>query len=148
VIALCRRFTSLDPADRRLLLEAASWMALVWTGLRLLRFPTLRHILDDYASGAATDAGPHPNAMSRIPWAIAAAANRFPWATCLVQALAADVLLRRAGLTCELRIGVRVSSNRSQPLEAHAWIECDGAVAIGAIEDLSDFKVLAPARSS
>jgi hypothetical protein len=32
------------------------------------------------------------------------------------------------------------------PLEGHAWVECDGAVAVGGIQDLSDFKVLTPLR--
>jgi hypothetical protein len=34
------------------------------------------------------------------------------------------------------------------PIEAHAWLDCDGAVAIGVIDGLSDFKVLTAPRSS
>ena len=76
-----------------------------------------------------------------------AVAARFPSATCLVQALAADAILRRRGLACELRIGVRARDDSTVPIEAHAWVECDGAVAIGAIENLSAFKVLTSQRS-
>jgi Transglutaminase-like superfamily len=147
-MALWHRFASLDPADRRLLLAAASWMALVSAGLHLLRFAAVRQILDRCASGGATDAGSHAQTIRRVRWAIGAVARRVPRATCLVQALAAGVLLRRAGVACELRIGVRVSARQSRLFEAHAWIESNGAVAIGAIEDLPDFQVLTPAGSS
>jgi hypothetical protein len=148
VIALYHRFTSLDRSDRRLVLEAASLMALVWTGLRLLRLSTLRRILDHYVGSpiARNIAQPHP-AIGPVRWAITAVAARFPSATCLVQALVADAILRRRGLTCELRIGVRVRGNTAVPFEAHAWVECDGAVAIGAIENLSDYEVLTALRS-
>ena len=148
MIALFRRFTSLDRSDRRLVLEAASLMALVWAGLRVLRFPTLRRILDRYALSPATrNCGQRQtSATSPVGWAITAVAARFPSATCLVQALAADAILRRRGFTSELRIGIRVRSNRHVPLEAHAWVECGGAVVTGAIDDLADFKVLTTLR--
>jgi hypothetical protein len=145
VIALYRRFTSLDRLDRRLVLEAASLMALVWIGLRFLRFPTLRGILDRYAgSPTAGNAGPpHASAIGKVRWAITGVAARFRGAaTCLVQALAAHAILRRQGLASELYIGVRARRNSAIPFEAHAWVECGGGVAIGGIEGLPDFKVL------
>jgi len=150
VIALYRRFTSLDRSDRRLLLETASLMALAWTGLRLLRFPTLRRILDQYVGSPTTgNAGqPHPSAIGPVRGVVTAVADRFPSATCPVQALVADAILRRRGLASELHIGVRVRGNSAVPIEAHVWVECDGAVvAIVAIENPSDFKVLTALRS-
>jgi hypothetical protein len=149
VIALYRRFTSLDRSHRPLVLEAASLMVLVWTGLHLLRFPVLRRILDHYAGLSTTpNAGqPHSSVSGEVRWAITRVAARFPSSpTCLVQALAADAMLRRRGLTSELRIGVRVRAGRDRPFEAHAWVECGGAVAIGAIENLSDFKALTASK--
>ena len=130
------------------MLEAASLMALVWTGLRLLRFPTLRRLLHRYARSSATgNAGqPHSSATYPVQWAITTVAARLPWATCLVQALAADAILRRRGLTSELRIGVRVRGNSDAPFKAHAWVECGGTVVTGAIEELADFKVLTTLR--
>jgi hypothetical protein len=141
---LYRRFTSLDRSDRRLVLQAATLMALVWTGLRLLRFAALRRILDRYAVSPATGLGRQrdPMAIDRVRWAITAVAGRFPSGTCLAQALAGEVMLRRRGLECELRIGVRASSGSAMPIEAHAWVLCQGAVAIGALDDLSTFQPL------
>jgi hypothetical protein len=144
VIALYRRFTSLDRPDRRLVLEAASLMAFVSTGLRLLSFSALRRILDHHVGSPTIGKTGQldASAVGRVRWAITAVAARFPSATCLVQALAADAILRRKGLACELRIGVRVRGDSVVPVEAHAWVECDGAVVIGAIENLSEFQVL------
>jgi Transglutaminase-like superfamily len=145
VIAVYRSFTALDRADRRLVLEAAVLIAIAWTGLRLLKFATLRRTLDRFA-GSPASAGSgrsHAALIDRVGWAITAIARRCPAATCLVQALAADTILRCRGVACELRIGVRAGDNCARPIEAHAWVDCGGAVAVGAIDDLTDFKVLA-----
>jgi hypothetical protein len=121
-------------------------MALVWTGLRVLRFPALRRLLDRYASTRTRVRAGEPSltTIGNVRWAITAVAARFPSATCLVQALAADAILRRRGLAPELHIGVRAQAHTAIPIEAHAWVECDGSVAIGSIGDLSDFTVLRP----
>jgi hypothetical protein len=146
VIAAYRSFTALDRADRRLVLEAAVLMALAWTGLRLLRFATLCRTLGRFAGSPASAKSRQTDAalLGRVGWAITATAARLPAATCLVQALAAVTILRRRGVACELRIGVRAGDNGAGPVEAHAWVvDCGGAVAVGAVDDLTDFKVLA-----
>jgi hypothetical protein len=56
-------------------------------------------------------------------------------------------MLRRRGLGCELRIGVRAARGGSVPIESHAWVECNGVVAIGAIDNLSSFQLLTAPRS-
>jgi hypothetical protein len=149
VIALCHRFASLDRLDRQLVLEVVALMPLVWAGLHLFRFPTLRCALETYVrSRTVAHTGSEAEAMDRVRWAITVVAARFPRATCLVQALTADTILRRMGLECALRIGVRASGTGTVPIEAHAWVDCNGRVAIGAIEELSDFRVLAAPRSA
>ena len=50
---------------------------------------------------------------------------------CLVQAVAAEVMLNQAGHPRELRIGV---ANGADELIAHAWVESEGRVVIGEIE--------------
>jgi hypothetical protein len=44
-------------------------------------------------------------------------------ANCLEQSLVIWWILRRQGLGCELRIGVRKQGSH---FEAHAWVECQG----------------------
>ena len=90
----------------------------------------------------------HPSAIGSVRRAITAVAARFPSATCLVQALAADAMLRRRRLASELRLGVRLRDHGDSadvpdvPIEAHAWVECDGGVVIGAVAHQSEFTVL------
>jgi hypothetical protein len=144
MITLGRKFFALDRSNRRLVLEAASLMAFVWVGLRLIRFLALRRILDRYVSApTASHATLAPSAaIDAVRWAIGAVAARVPAATCLVQALAGDAMLRRRHLAPEVCLGVRVRRNGAAPIEGHAWVECDGAVAVGCIDNLSDFEVL------
>ena len=51
---------------------------------------------------------------------------------CLVQAVAAEAMLIRAGHPCELRIGA--AKNGPNELIAHAWLESEGRVLIGDFE--------------
>jgi hypothetical protein len=123
-------------------------MALVWTGLRIVRFATLQRVLDCYIKYATSR--PTGNALTAsittVRWAIGAVSARAPSASCLVQALAADAMLRRRHLPSEIRIGVRPRRGHGARFEGHAWVECGGAVTVGALDDLSDFETLAPAR--
>jgi hypothetical protein len=58
-------------------------------------------------------------------------------AKCLARALTTQVLMYRYNYLGELRIGVSKSTTGS--LEAHAWIEYQGQVIIGYLEDLPRF---------
>ena len=53
-------------------------------------------------------------------------------ATCLVKAQAGSAMLNRFGYAAEIKIGVLKQSSN---LEAHAWVECDGLVVMGATEN-------------
>jgi hypothetical protein len=143
MIQLSRRFASLDPADRRTALEAAVLIAMASIGLRFTRLLTLRAAVDRLVKWTATRADtPDHAAIESVRRAVARVARRVPVATCLVQALAVDVMLRRRHLPSELRFGVRRLASSASPIEAHAWVDCGGAT-IGVTEDQADFKVLA-----
>jgi len=163
-----RRLRALDAADRRLLAETALLMVRVRAALWIRPFAALRESLD--RSRGSRRASFHD--PDRVAWAVAAIARRLPGMTCLVQSLAAHVLLRRRGFRPELHIGVRVarpdvgagganavpdSGSRSVrrgvrgrggavPLDAHAWVECDGRVVTGEVDDLAEYGRLQPVR--
>ena len=102
---------------------------------RILRVVTRRH-----ARPRGTQAPP-----DRIAWAVMAASRYIPLTmTCLPQALAAQVLFARNGHTAQLRIGVARSV--SGAFEAHAWLEADGRILVGALEDVSRFVPLLPVQ--
>ncbi len=121
------KFVSLSLAERRLLAEAALWVAFVRLGLWLMPFQNLRRLLARLAqpSDLAHSLKLPP---ARITWAVQAASRFVPQATCLTQALAAQVLLRRHGYPADLRIGVSLEKSK---LQAHAWLESQGKVVMG-----------------
>ena len=117
-------------------------MFLGWVGLRLFRFQTLRRVLDRaVALTSLEQPAAEADVVPAVRRAVIAVAARCPAATCLVQALAADVMLRRRRLSCVMRFGVRLTGTTGEPLEGHAWVECGGAT-IDAIDGRSAFRVL------
>lgn len=68
--------------------------------------------------------------VDRVAFAIPRVAARVPWrADCLVQALAARRWLLRKGIATKLHVGAR--ENRSEPFEAHAWLEHEDKIVTG-----------------
>jgi Transglutaminase-like superfamily len=141
-MALWRRLRALSAADRHLLAEAGWLLVLTRIGLWILPYQRLRRALDRKKPSIAA---PPREAAERVAWAVTAVARRLPAMTCLVQSLAAHSLLRRRGCPAQLRIGVHTrAGSATRPLEAHAWVECDGRVVVGTVQNLSDYAVLAP----
>lgn len=121
-----------------LLTEAAVALVLVRAGLWLLPFRRVRGLPARLAAPWQHPGDPRHDAQ--VAWAVTAAARCVPAATCLTQALAAQVLLGRRGCAGELRIGVARDSRGR--LEAHAWIERCERVVIGALPDIERFTPL------
>lgn len=146
--SFCTAFRTFTRSQQRLLLEAAVLTAVVSAGLRVVDLAAVRRVLDRYAAMRRLTDTPldHTSTIDAVRWAVTAVARRFPPATCLVQALAADVMLRRRGASTELRIGVRRPRGPGAVFESHAWVTCNEAVAIGAVDDLPDFTVLLQLR--
>ncbi len=135
-----RRFARLRSEDRRLLLEALAIVTTMRVALWVLPFGRLRAAIRRVPPHPRSSTHP-PRGADRIAWSVASAALFVPKASCLTQALAAEMLLRRAGLPADLRIGV--ATDAAGALEAHAWIESEGRVLIGDL-DLDRFTPLAP----
>jgi hypothetical protein len=142
-----RKFWMLAPGRRWLVCESATLIIFVSVAVRILPFLRLRSLLHRAAALTAV-ARPDvaPDHIRAIGWAVGAAAARIRGATCLVQALAADAMLRRRAVRSELRLGVLRSGAAS--VEGHAWVECDGGIIIGAVDRQSDYRTLEPVRSS
>ncbi len=136
-----RRFLALPGPERRLLVTAALLLSIVRLGLCALSFQTVRHLLGLLAR-LPRRVNTRPLPPERVAWAMAVAARHTPgtW-TCLVQALALQLLLRRHGHTAELRLGVaRLASGE---FAAHAWVECAGQIVAGDAER-AEFTALPP----
>jgi hypothetical protein len=78
--------------------------------------------------------------LDRVVWAVKVA-SPFLRAVCLPQALATQVLLARSGFSSELRIGF--TRAKGGQMSAHAWLECQGRVAIGGTGNMAGY-ILVP----
>ena len=130
------KLVRLSPADRRLLIRAAWLLGMVRLGLWLLPFARLRRLLAK--ARRATCSVP----MDKVTWAVSVMGRYIPVATCLAQALATQALLVRCGHPASLRIGVARSKGRQ--LQAHAWVESEGRIVLGDLEDLAHYTPLPP----
>jgi hypothetical protein len=128
-----RKFVRLPASERRLLVKAALLLVAIRLGLGLLPFQTLRHLLAQVAEAPTGFRGTNRSSTEGIARAVEVAGRHLPGAgTCLTQALAAEVLLRRQGYPSLLHIGVlRGEEGR---LEAHAWLKSGDKVVIGGAE--------------
>jgi hypothetical protein len=140
-----RRFASLRADDRRRFLVALPVVATVRAALWILPFGKLRPAIARLVGRPSGVPARSPTEADRIAWSVGSAARFVPKATCLTQALAGEVLLRRAGYPADVRIGVAKDS--SGRLEAHAWVESGGRVMIGD-HDLHRFTTLDPPDDS
>ena len=122
------RFVGFPQECRRLLIRAFFLVLVIRLLLWVLPFTSLQKVLKSFhprASPPASDDIP----PARIAWAVTVASRYVLRATCLVRALATQVLLGRAGRSSVLHIGV-MKGDRA-PIEAHAWVEAEGRIIIG-----------------
>src|SRR5581483_7734503 len=107
------RFGRLSRSKKRLAAEALIWLALArvvvwtipfgWTAAALGLSP----FAPDEARRAGPDAASAEGPSEDVGWAVRSVAARTPWpSSCLVQSLAAHIMLRRRGLPSDVYLGV------------------------------------------
>ena len=134
-----RRFVSLTSRERQLFLHALVLLSVIRLGLWRLSFHDLRRRLARLQLNSRQSAS--PVAIETIVWAVEAASRLQPGGVkCLARALATQHLLALNGYVAHLRIGV--AKEASGKLEAHAWVEYQGKVIVGGLQDLSTFTPL------
>ena len=129
------RFLRLSAPDRRLIVRAAGWLLLVRLALWTRPFARVQQLVTVAASEPSRAPAVAPG---RLAWAVEAAALGVPKASCLTQALAAQIMLERSGARPDLKIGVATDR---ESIEAHAWLELDGRPLVGA-QDLERYAQL------
>lgn len=101
-------------------------LARVRLGLSFSSLPAVRkRLLPAVAPEAAIDVG----AARQVARDVTRAAWLVPFASCLTQAVAGQVLLARRGIPADIQLGVR--RGRRQTLKAHAWLLCDSKIVLG-----------------
>jgi hypothetical protein len=135
---ILRRFARIGGRRRALLLEAVFWLALARAAVLTVRFSRIARRLGAFtppAEGLARGAPPDPPSAQRalageIGWAVTRAARHVPFkAVCLPQAMAAQRMLRRRGITAVLFFGV--ARDAGGAVESHAWLLAAGVEVTG-----------------
>jgi hypothetical protein len=128
-MAALDQFLRLTPFGRRLFIKAWFLLSTIRLMLWLLPFQSTMRFLTRFSQKTPAPRLPDCNAASQVGLAVARASRFVPQATCLPQALAAQVLLKRLGFPAELRIGV--AKNGARELQGHAWVENQGRIMVG-----------------
>ena len=116
------QFRALSSGDRRIFLAAMAMLPVFWIGLRVLGLQRLQTWLQrkplPIANALPVDE------LQRIGKLVNSATHHaLGPANCLTRSLYLWWLLRRRGIDCELRIGVRLTGG---VLDGHAWVEYAG----------------------
>lgn len=127
-----RKFLRLPAAERRVWITSLFLVGAIRVGLWLLPFRFVRSLAANVVAALAMWPQAERMSPARIGRIVTVASRYVPRATCLTQALATEVLLGRYGYPATLRIGV--ARSRAGELQAHAWVESEGAVVIGGSE--------------
>ena len=128
-----------------LLLCVAAFLFVIQIGLRCLPRSIVSRILKKLndnclASRALSDPSPQ-----RIVRTIELSSRYLRGgASCLVQAIAAQFLLKIKGCQSQMWIGVARQSDGQ--IGAHAWLESHGKIILGNRSDLHEYRVLQPCR--
>ena len=135
IIRKLRVYCRLSRQERRLAMKSIVLVALVRLGLWVMPFQTLQRA-SEYLGRTRRRRG-NAAGTREIVWSVRLASRYVPRATCLVQALAAQILLGRNGHAGQVHIGVAVDPERG--FRAHAWVENEGEILIGGSEELDGY---------
>jgi hypothetical protein len=135
------RFPRMSRMERLLLLRVAALQCVIRVALRLMPFRRVVAAVNRQARTRIRGRARTRFTPEQLARAVSLTSRRlFRDAPCLTQALAVKVLYCRRGFPASVRIGVRRLPENG--FEAHAWVESDGRVVVGFIDDLSTFEVL------
>lgn len=132
-----KRFLAFSWAEKRFLLEVFSTVALIRLALTLFPF---KRVLGWVKTKLYEGPNHADIAAGNIIWAVVVSSRLIPQATCLTQALSAQVVLAKYGFESDLRIGVARDEQGS--FEAHAWLERKGQIILGGRHDLARYAAL------
>ena len=137
-----RRFWGLSGQKQRLLIYACLLLNGIRLALWLFSFNFVRRRLGDLSTVWTRHPVGQPVSVALVAGAVAIAGRYTPGtARCLVRALTTQALLDHYGYPHQLHIGVM---KNDLSVEAHAWIEYQGRVVVGGLDNLQEFKPLVP----
>lgn len=142
-----RKLARLSGQQRRVLVYACLLLNGIRLGLWLLPFRSVRNLLDHLSDRWQGSPTSPVVSVSFIVRSLQIGTRYTPGrAKCLARALTTQVLLNRYGYAYQMHIGV--AKDAANRLTAHAWIEYEGQVIVGALDTLSRFQPLVTAGTA
>lgn len=131
-----RRAIELDGRDRRAVVGAGILLVIAKVAIPVLRLDRSRAVIAWLARRFQTVAA--DRTPTDLGWAVETAGNVTPGRyRCLHRSIVGHALLVANGHAATFNFGVTTDDSE---FSAHAWIECDGDVVIGDIEDLGTYR--------
>lgn len=91
----------------------------------------------------ARSRNPRPPSVAQLQWAVEQAREHLPGEyKCLPAAYTMHLLMQHYGYASRVRVGV--AHDEQGHVEAHAWVEFEGRIVIGKLEDMARFQPLPP----
>lgn len=135
-------FVRLSRGEQLRILYSAFLIVLVPVALRLASFSTVRTVLVRAASRCRAVVSSEPS-VDRVVHAVEVTDAHVPMSrTCLVRSLVSETLLRLYSYTPTHRIGV--DPQNDDGFVAHSWLEHDGDILIGDLDDMARYEALPP----
>jgi len=138
-----RKLRALNWQERALLIMAFIWLGVMRLALWRLPFHRVASRLglqqtETFNTQQTTNAAE----ATRIGWAVKVVAARTPWpSTCLVQALAGMMMLRRRKIAGTIYLGVAKKESAAEHFAAHAWL-CSGDLFLTGESGREHYKVI------
>jgi hypothetical protein len=126
IVEQAQHLSARSATEVRRLIYAMLLTAAVRAALYVIPFRILKTLADIPRRAGRSSCD---SALAAIAHDVVAAAQFVPGATCLTQALTAQILLRREGFEPTLEIGV--ARDPSGAFKAHAWVRCEGMIVVG-----------------
>jgi hypothetical protein len=126
---LITRYKQLSGGERRPFFRAFILIIAIRFALLALPYSLTRGLVKGVRKRGQSACELDRRSISQVSWAVEASSHHIPGATCLIQAIATQLLLRRLGQASELHLGV--ARNAEGDFEAHAWIEAQGRIIQG-----------------
>ena len=118
-------------------------LVFAWGCVRVLPFRWMVRYLGQPGAVAVAPQPDMVHAAGRIAWAVHAVARRAPVTfTCLMQAIAAQRMLRRRNIPATVYLAMLAGRQAGNPLLAHAWVRCGDRVVTGQCDE-SQYRVIA-----
>ena len=127
------KFSRLSETERSLWIKAVCLLVAIRIALALIPLRALRDALAWRWRKRSIVHGPGAPTLRQIVWAAQSAARFVPGVTCLVQSLTALRLGISAGYPVTMNIGT--AKEVTGELKAHAWVEYQGQIILGALQE-------------